>query len=56
MSGTSCDGIDGVLARLTLRSGQLDWQVLERRHLDYPVDLRQRLLKALRVETEKGAG
>ena len=51
MSGTSCDGIDGVLARLTLRSGQLDWQVLERRHLDYPVDLRQRLLKALRVET-----
>ena len=47
MSGTSCDGIDAVLARLELTTAGLHWEVLARASHDYPPPLRERLLKAL---------
>jgi anhydro-N-acetylmuramic acid kinase len=47
MSGTSCDGIDAVLARLELTAAGLRWAVVARASRDYPPPLRERLLKAL---------
>jgi anhydro-N-acetylmuramic acid kinase len=47
MSGTSVDGADAVLARLERRGGALDWQVLDRVSVDFPADLRARLLLAI---------
>lgn len=49
MSGTSLDGVDGVLARLELGS-ELDWQVVARESQPYANELRQRLQCALRPE------
>jgi anhydro-N-acetylmuramic acid kinase len=51
MSGTSCDGVDGVLARFAPAGERLAWEVLERRSLAYPDGLRDRLLQALKPET-----
>lgn len=47
MSGTSADGIDALAVRLELTAGGLEWDVLRRASLDYPADLRQRLLASL---------
>ncbi|MEZ4607011.1 MAG: anhydro-N-acetylmuramic acid kinase [Deinococcales bacterium] len=52
MSGTSCDGVDGVVARFeTLPSGELVWEVLHRQSVNYSEVLRQKLLKNLKVES-----
>lgn len=51
MSGTSCDGIDAVLAHLELTESGLRWEVLARASRAYPLPLRERLLGALRPET-----
>ncbi|MDE0528889.1 MAG: anhydro-N-acetylmuramic acid kinase [Truepera sp.] len=51
MSGTSLDGVDGVLARFELQDGTLVWEVLDRAGSPYPDDLRARLEAALRPET-----
>lgn len=51
MSGTSADGVDAVLARLHLLEGELEWEVLARRSLPYEVDLRARLLRAMKPES-----
>ena len=51
MSGTSADGIDGVLARLELLPQGLEWQVLGRLSRPYPAELRERLLLALKPRT-----
>ncbi|HEX7004124.1 MAG TPA: anhydro-N-acetylmuramic acid kinase [Trueperaceae bacterium] len=51
MSGTSADGVDGVLARLHLRPGGLDWQALGRLSRPYRPELRERLLRALKPQT-----
>ncbi len=47
MSGTSCDGVDAVLARLEERDGVLSWEVRARHSLEYPPELRGRLERAL---------
>ena len=51
MSGTSCDGVDAVLARLERRDGVLLWEVEARHSLDYPPELRGRLERALHPDT-----
>lgn len=51
MSGTSLDGVDGVLARLEYREGRMLWEVVERRSLSYSGGLRERLHCALKPET-----
>lgn len=51
MSGTSCDGVDAVKARLKLTGAGLEWDVLDRRSLPYPAPLRRRLLASLTPET-----
>ncbi len=50
MSGTSLDGIDGVLARFRLQNGQLQWEVTDRLSLPYSDTLRERLLRAIQPE------
>lgn len=47
MSGTSCDGIDALTAQLELTERGLEWAVLRRASLEYPADLRARLLASL---------
>lgn len=51
MSGTSLDGVDGVLVRLehTQTTDTLNWQVLTRTSLPYPDDLQAALNHALRT-------
>ena len=51
MSGTSLDGVDGVLARFELVEGALAWEVLDRAEAPYSDELRSRLEAALRPET-----
>ena len=51
MSGTSCDGVDAVLARLERRDGVLLWEVRARASLEYPPELRGRLERALHPDT-----
>ena len=51
MSGTSADGVDAVLARLRLRGGELDWEVLGRKSLSYEPDVRSRLLRSMKPES-----
>ncbi len=43
MSGTSLDGVDGVLARLEAKGGKLEWQVVARESQPYSASLRERL-------------
>ena len=51
MSGTSVDGVDAVVVRLTGAPPALDWQVLHHTHMPYTADLRQRIFAAFRPET-----
>ena len=51
MSGTSCDGVDAVKAKLKLTGAGLEWEVLGRGSLPYPAPLRRRLLACLTPET-----
>ncbi|RIH92550.1 anhydro-N-acetylmuramic acid kinase [Meiothermus granaticius] len=48
MSGTSVDGVDLVLAELEGRPPQLQWQVLAHRETRFPLELRTRLIAALK--------
>jgi anhydro-N-acetylmuramic acid kinase len=50
MSGTSLDGVDAVLARLTYGDGHLEWRVVARKSVTYPPELRERLLQAMDPE------
>jgi len=50
MSGTSLDGVDGVLVRLELVDDILQWQILERKSLDYPQDLRKKLTDLIQLK------
>lgn len=50
MSGTSLDGVDGVLARLELIDNKLQWQILNRESLDYPNELRQKLTDLIQLK------
>lgn len=50
MSGTSLDGVDGVLARLELLDDNLQWQILARKSLDYPLELRQKLTDLIQLK------
>lgn len=51
MSGTSVDGVDAVVVRLTGAPPALDWEVLSHTHMSYTADLRQRIFAAFRPET-----
>ena len=46
MSGTSADGVDGVLAEFSGSPSQPHWRVLESSHHPYPESLRERLVGA----------
>ncbi len=46
MSGTSADGVDGVLVRFSGRPRQPSWQLLNSGHHPYPPELRQALVAA----------
>ncbi len=50
MSGTSLDGVDAVLARLELVNDDLHWQILDRKTLDYPPELRQKLTDLIQLK------
>ncbi len=50
MSGTSLDGVDGVLARLELLDDNLQWQILARKSLDYPSEIRQKLTDLIQLK------
>lgn len=51
MSGTSLDGVDGVIARFERpETGPLGWQVTARTSVPYPPPLRERLLDAIKPE------
>ena len=51
MSGTSLDGVDGVLVRLEQVDDHLSWKVLARDTLPYSDVLTERLKRALKPET-----
>ena len=51
MSGTSLDGVDGVLVRLECIDDHLSWEVLARDTLPYSDALTARLKRALKPET-----
>lgn len=47
MSGTSVDGVDACLAKLSLQNGRLHYEILASHSLDMPEDLRTRLLTCM---------
>jgi anhydro-N-acetylmuramic acid kinase len=47
MSGTSLDGIDAVLAAFERSDGRYRWRVIDRERSDFPVELRERLQRAI---------
>ena len=47
MSGTSADGVDAVLAKFSTDAGKLNWVVEGRFSATYPLQLRERLLRAM---------
>ena len=51
MSGTSLDGVDGVLARLKLQNNKLEWQIIDRKSRNYPTELRQKLSDFIQLKT-----
>lgn len=51
MSGTSADGIDGVLAEFELKEGNLQWHIVDRLSTTYTPNLRQNILACLKVES-----
>ncbi len=51
MSGTSADGVDAVVVRLTGAPPALDWEVLHHTHTPFSADLRQRVFAAFRPES-----
>ena len=51
MSGTSADGVDAVVVRLSGAPPALDLEVLHHTHTPFTADLRQRIFAAFRPET-----
>lgn len=51
MSGTSVDGVNLVLAELGGRPPKLEWQVLAHKEARFPLELRARLIAALKSQT-----
>ena len=46
MSGTSADGVDAVLVRISGQAPELSVELLQHEHLDYPEELRATVLRA----------
>ena len=46
MSGTSADGVDGVLVKFWGNNQRPSWRLLSSAHHPYPVDLQQRIVAA----------
>jgi len=46
MSGTSADGVDGVLVRFWGRVNKPQWQLLGSGHHPYPIELQEQIIAA----------